>query len=163
MNNWKENKPLQFFLALLLVSIWGYNIFQLWDGFTTALPPQNVANVHRSVSRLDSLDFSYRSNFRDPFMPYRYLPDSLLPVKDTLTTPPAAPEIPPFPEYIPPPPYYLRGIVGNIAILEDTQTGESLLKKQGETVGMYTLHFIGNSMVKLKYKTQFFVLTMLPT
>ena len=163
MNNWTQNKTIQILLALLLAAIWGYNAYQLLYAPVSDEPfsQPNFQNFKTLVA-LDSLEGAYSANFRDPFLPYRYLPDSIKVKKDSLgaqnTLQPFMPQN--FPEYIPPPAYRLSGIVGEIAILEDQQTGESHLKRRGEMVGNYRVVMVAHSLVKLRQKNKEFVLVV---
>lgn len=167
MKDWKENKFLKIFLGLLLVVIWGYNIYQVF------YTHQDIPDLHLNTPsantiealKLDSLGTYYSASFRDPFLPYTFLSRSIAKDSTNITIPNPqqnSVNMQTFDtNYAPNPPFRLTGVVGRIAILEDLGSQEVYLKKVNDEIGMYKVKQISPEYIKLRYGNRDFILRII--
>lgn len=165
-SNANRKKLLTALLVALVVMIWGRFFFQLSQGMNPeestllSIPLPAQAAPARPAPRATPVNtaFTYRPDFRDPFLPEaNLLISAAAPVAETPTE--EAP--PPEPQAPTPPPLVLKGVFDETAMLA-TPSGDLVFAKAGATVHETILLKITATEVETRYGGHRFTLTLKP-
>lgn len=164
--NTNRKKLLTALLIAMVVVIWGRFFFQLSQGVNPdepallSIPLPAQASPVTTAPRAIPINtaFTYRANFRDPFLPQGNL---LIPADAPVVEAPVDEAPPPEPQAPTPPPLTLKGVFDETAMLA-TPSGDLIFAKAGATVHATTLLKISATEVETRYDGHVFTLTLKP-
>ncbi|MGF1670727.1 MAG: hypothetical protein ACFCU6_09775 [Balneolaceae bacterium] len=149
-----ENKIVQMILGVIVILIWGYNMLKITDIATPASSGNQSPFTALDQDLLeipDLLQYDYKADFRDPFLP-GLTQQTSLPVANNIESNPPPPPVTP-------PDVKLTGVIEGTALLQNSRN-ELFFAAPGDTVDGALVKSVTPYSVVMIFKSKEFTVTL---